>query len=115
MASYTPNINLKKPADGDAYDIADANGNMDAIDTAIGSLRESVNQTSGSLTALLSQVNLDNNRSILYDNSNDIHLHTPLRTNGTQAEYTFEADGKVYVRTTQNSGATWSEWRIIAQ
>lgn len=43
MASYTPNVNLKKPADGDAYDIADANGNMDAIDTAIGSLRESVN------------------------------------------------------------------------
>lgn len=42
MASYTPNVNLKKPADGDAYDIADANGNMDAIDTAIGSLRESV-------------------------------------------------------------------------
>lgn len=44
MASYTPNVNLKKPADGDAYDIADANGNMDAIDTAIGSLRESVSQ-----------------------------------------------------------------------
>lgn len=46
MASYTPNINLKKPADGDAYDIADANGNMDAIDTAIGSLRESVSRFS---------------------------------------------------------------------
>jgi hypothetical protein len=46
MASYTPNLNLKKPADGDAYDIADENGNMDKIDTAVQSLRESVSNSS---------------------------------------------------------------------
>jgi hypothetical protein len=38
MASYTPNFNLKKPADSDSYDIADHNGNMDKIDTALNTL-----------------------------------------------------------------------------
>ena len=38
MASYTPNYNLKKPADAESYDIADANGNMDIIDSALASL-----------------------------------------------------------------------------
>lgn len=38
MASYTPNYNLKKPADADSYDIADHNGNMDKIDTALNTL-----------------------------------------------------------------------------
>ena len=38
MASYTPNYNLKKPADSDSYDIADHNGNMDKIDTALNTL-----------------------------------------------------------------------------
>lgn len=35
MASYTPNYNLKKPAGGEYYDVADQNGNMDLIDTAL--------------------------------------------------------------------------------
>lgn len=38
MASYTPNYNLKKPADSDSYDISDANGNMDIIDGALNTL-----------------------------------------------------------------------------
>ena len=38
MASYTPNYNLKKPADSDSYDIADHNGNMDKIDTALNTI-----------------------------------------------------------------------------
>lgn len=44
MATYTPNLNLKKPGDADTYDIDDFNGNMDAIDTAVHSIGESVNQ-----------------------------------------------------------------------
>ena len=35
MATYTTNLNLKKPATTDLVSIADINGNMDAIDTAI--------------------------------------------------------------------------------
>lgn len=42
MASYTPNYNLKKPADGDYYDIADDNGNMDKIDTALNTLNNKI-------------------------------------------------------------------------
>lgn len=32
MASYTSNLNLKKPADGEYYNVSDQNGNMDKID-----------------------------------------------------------------------------------
>ena len=56
MASYTPNLNLKKPAATDAADIADINGNMDLIDAAVsailgtvypvGAIYMSVNSTS---------------------------------------------------------------------
>lgn len=35
MATYTPNLNLKKPATTDLVSIADINGNMDIIDTAL--------------------------------------------------------------------------------
>lgn len=35
MATYTPNFNLKKPASSDLVSIADINGNMDIIDTAL--------------------------------------------------------------------------------
>lgn len=42
MASYTPNYNLKKPADSDSYDIADDNGNMDKIDTALNTLNSNL-------------------------------------------------------------------------
>lgn len=35
MATYTTNLNLKKPAYADPVDIADINNNMDAIDTAV--------------------------------------------------------------------------------
>lgn len=46
MASYTPNYNLKKPADSDSYDIADHNGNMDKIDAVLYTLNsKSLNKT----------------------------------------------------------------------
>ncbi|WP_026486802.1 hypothetical protein [Caldanaerobius polysaccharolyticus] len=33
MASYTPNLNLKKPDSSDAVNITDINGNMDILDS----------------------------------------------------------------------------------
>ena len=42
MASYTPYYNLKKPADADSYDIADANGNMDLIDAALNAFNDNI-------------------------------------------------------------------------
>jgi hypothetical protein len=38
MASYTTNLNLKKPAGSENVAIGDINGNMDIIDTAYGAL-----------------------------------------------------------------------------
>jgi hypothetical protein len=35
MSAFTPNYNLKKPLDTENYDVADQNGNMDLIDTAL--------------------------------------------------------------------------------
>ncbi|RKL63008.1 hypothetical protein DXT63_08410 [Thermoanaerobacteraceae bacterium SP2] len=33
MATFTPNLNLKKPDGGENVNIADINGNMDVIDS----------------------------------------------------------------------------------
>lgn len=38
MATFTENLNLKKPTQADFYNVADWNENMDKIDTAIGQL-----------------------------------------------------------------------------
>jgi hypothetical protein len=38
MASYTTNLNLKKPGDSDTYDIDDFNGNMDTLDAKVGAV-----------------------------------------------------------------------------
>ena len=35
MANFTPNYNLKKPLGSENYNVADQNGNMDIIDTAL--------------------------------------------------------------------------------
>lgn len=35
MATYTTNLSLKKPATTDLVSVADINGNMDALDTAV--------------------------------------------------------------------------------
>lgn len=35
MATYTTNLNLKKPAVGEKANIADINGNMDILDSAV--------------------------------------------------------------------------------
>ena len=42
MANYTPNYNLKKPIDSEYYDVADQNGNMDKIDTALSTLNSNI-------------------------------------------------------------------------
>lgn len=40
MAGYTENLNLVKPAQEDFYNVDDFNGNMDAIDEAVGDLQK---------------------------------------------------------------------------
>lgn len=42
MASYTTNLNLKKPAGSENVAIGDINNNMDTIDTAYGTLNSKI-------------------------------------------------------------------------
>lgn len=42
MATYTENLNLKKPAETDFVDVADINENMEAIDHAIASNEQKI-------------------------------------------------------------------------
>ena len=48
MASYTTNLNLKKPAGSENVAIGDINNNMDAIDTAYGEMDNKIKQFVGS-------------------------------------------------------------------
>ena len=49
MATYSSNLNLKKPGYSDPADIADINNNMDIIDTAVdnnsGSMADKYDET----------------------------------------------------------------------
>lgn len=81
MADYTPNLNLKKPAQDDFFDVDDFNGNSDLIDTAFGNLD----------TDLDSKLNTDF--------SNIAGGVIPVSAGGTG-----NADG--YIRTGQKSGTT---------
>ena len=51
MASYTSNLNLKKPAGSEGYSVDDWNGNMDLIDTAVENRALKGNIVNGSITA----------------------------------------------------------------
>lgn len=53
MASYTTNLNLKKPAGSENVAIGDINNNMDAIDTAYGTLNSKMPKT-GTITGTTS-------------------------------------------------------------
>lgn len=45
MATYTSNLNLKKPAANENVNIADINGNMNLIDSAVGNLQSAIGST----------------------------------------------------------------------
>lgn len=45
MASYTTNLNLKKPAGSENVSIGDINNNMDAIDSAYGTVTSQLSST----------------------------------------------------------------------
>lgn len=54
------------------------------------------------------------NGSLIYDNANTLHLHTPIRSSGEYAQFTLEPDGSIQVKLTTDNGATWSGWHDIA-
>ena len=51
MATYTPNLNLKKPDYTDLADVADINANMDVIDAQISTKKRTARFVVGTSTA----------------------------------------------------------------
>lgn len=64
MSTQTTNLNLVKPGDNDALDIADINDNMDTLDAAVGavdvstdgSLQEQINELGESVSKMKTYV-----------------------------------------------------------
>lgn len=81
MADYTPNLNLKKPARTDYFNLNDFNGNADIIDTAVGDID----------TALINKLNTD------FSNVSGVAM--PISAGGT-------GNTVGYIRTGQKSGTT---------
>ncbi len=52
MADFTPNYNLKKPLRTEYYNVADANGNSDIVDTQLKAVNDRVDLVEGEVDAL---------------------------------------------------------------
>lgn len=103
MSTSTTNLGLIKPADGEAADIDDINDNMDTIDTAIGSLRESV-----------SKVGYVNASFVRFGTSGDIALIYIKSSDGVWYVLSFSSSGiTMYKR--PNGGDTTSGQTVIFQ
>ena len=59
MASYTTNLNLKKPAGSENVAIGDINNNMDTIDQAYGTLNSNINTFKTMLSVSTPYTSLD--------------------------------------------------------
>ena len=123
MASYTPNYNLKKPADSDSYDIADENGNMDIIDAALNTLNSKLFKK---LSATTDLNNISEDGVYLMDwVSGGTSYHRPnnqggiliscMSTSGlnpAKEQLLVTYSGAVWSRGHENNG--WNGWRPIS-
>lgn len=122
MATYTTNLNLKKPATSDYVSIADINDNMDAIDTAIGN--GAVVKTTASVAPSAATKNgfyyvssstnslsgADANPFLQYHSGqNDFRILTTAYSDSwlQQIATDFRSD-HVYIRRKENG--TWQDW-----
>ena len=124
MASYTPNYNLKKPADADTYDIADANGNMDLIDTALHSQNEAIaNINTPSLISVsdFNSLTTPGRYSLGGNYTNapkqNLYGYVDVVNYGSntiaQTVYSFASTGStIYER--RITGSTWGSWEELA-
>ena len=124
MATYTTNYNLKKPADADSYDIADANGNMDIIDGALNTLNNQISKydaTSwiGNVTSIdtLNALTIPG-RYRYYINISGVGLESGWAVvdvaalsgyDNYQQTITFASSGAVYTRM-HSTGGTWGDF-----
>ena len=77
MATYTTNLNLKKPAGSENVSIGDINNNMDTIDSAVGTLNDQI--ASISTGTLSSETGVTNIRTSLVKSIKTVTLITILQ------------------------------------
>ncbi len=65
MASYTTNLNLKKPAGSENVAIGDINNNMDVIDQAYGALSDQIAKQTIAISGVTSDHTIDTNSSLI--------------------------------------------------
>lgn len=100
--------NTDLPSIGEAWNPA----HWDEITVGAGltGLRRTVDTLTDAIAGI-GNVHITNGAAI-YDNLNTIHIHPP--TNSGHAQFTIEPDGIISARTSNDGGATWSNWSIIA-
>lgn len=109
MASYTPNYNLKKPADSDSYDIADANGNMDIIDTQLNALNSRI-ETYRPATSYTTLADIKSMITTLVGTMTDSQTKNVLFTTGTDSSispFTSWDNYSGYVTKINSAGTYW--------
>lgn len=123
MASYTPNLNLKKPAGSENVSIGDINTNMDAIDTAYGTLNGNLaTMLDAASKSVVSDFNTCKTAGT-YKGSSNSTSNTPgtgywivfvLRYSANDLiQLSFEVnDGRTVVRAFHD-GQTWTEWKRL--
>lgn len=123
MASYTTNLNLKKPAGSENVSIGDINSNMDAIDQAYGELNGMFGKTIGSSAnpvTSLSDIPVNSTGWAIFD--------TTTHPAGVKARLNFFCFGtnayRMLVVFSDSSGSlwtnacgsgTWRGWKSVTQ
>ena len=98
MASYTPNLNLKKPAGTEDINVTDINGDMDLIDAKFGALTGTVKENVDSTTAKIGIRLCNDGNQVAFDASTMNKIGEWIKTKIIQNRW-------VAVRCTNNGSA----------
>ena len=121
MASYTTNLNLKKPAGSENVAIGDINNNMDTIDQAFGTLNSKIGKLDGSSAYASVDANDCTTTGIYHVG---ITSHSPTSgsaygtlfveaTPGRISQMFNDYDNHMYIRQ-YTSNAGWNSWDQLA-
>ena len=88
MASYTTNLNLKKPAGSENVAIGDINGNMDTIDTAYGALNSKIakNQVLDFATVINNRSSFSSSYNFCYKANELVQLDIDVGSNADTSQ-----------------------------
>ena len=128
MASYTTNLNLKKPAGSENVAIGDINNNMDTIDQAYGTLNSnfrvnSLTNTQGIQSVAIDETlcpnytvrwfNLRNSLTSELPNSDAAYgiAEVRARSSGARTVTIYAENNNIYFASYNGS---WSNWRKVS-